>query len=61
MVEGKKPAGDEKSKPFGGKEALALARQGKDAWNAWADANPGREVDFDGVECREAGTRDGQD
>jgi hypothetical protein len=34
---------------FLGEEALQLARQGKDAWNAWAEANPGREVSFEGV------------
>ncbi|MBL4808282.1 MAG: pentapeptide repeat-containing protein, partial [Rhodobacteraceae bacterium] len=27
-------------------EALALARQGKDVWNKWADENPGMAVDF---------------
>ena len=25
---------------------IARAQQGKDAWNAWAEDNPGAEVDF---------------
>ena len=36
--------------PFEEEEALDLARQGKDAWNAWAEENPGREVDFADVD-----------
>ena len=37
---------------FGGEEALALWRQGKDVWNAWADdpTNDGCIVDFRYVE-----------
>lgn len=33
-----------------GDEALALARQGKDAWNKWAAENEGREVRFEGID-----------
>jgi len=29
--------------------AIALARRGKDAWNAWAAENPGARVDFSGA------------
>ncbi len=54
MVETKEPDGEDKPAPapFGGEDALALAREGKDAWNAWADKkeNAGREVDFTGVD-----------
>ncbi len=48
MVENKEQDGDEEHapEPFGGEEALELARQGKDAWNTWAEENPGRKVNF---------------
>lgn len=36
-------------------EALALARQGKDAWNKWAEENPGIKVDFSGHDFSKSG------
>ena len=33
-----------------GEKALALLREGKDAWNKWAEDNPGARVSFEGVE-----------
>ena len=33
-----------------GEDALALARQGMDAWNEWAVDNVGCDVKFDGVD-----------
>jgi len=48
MAENDKPDKDEEGKPkvLKGQAALTLARQGKDAWNAWAEENPGRRVSF---------------
>lgn len=34
-------------------EAIALAQQGKDAWNEWAAQNPGTEVDFSSATLRD--------
>ncbi|NQU62568.1 MAG: pentapeptide repeat-containing protein [Rhodospirillales bacterium] len=52
MAEKEEPDEDEEPAPdaFGGEEALAKVREGKDAWNAWAEENPGRAVDFRGVD-----------
>ncbi len=47
---------DKKSKEvvLRGEEALALYRKGKDAWNKWAEDNPGVKVSFKGVEFKHA-------
>jgi len=37
---------EENPETLSGEEALALAKKGKDVWNAWAHDNPGAEVDF---------------
>lgn len=50
MAENQEQDEENAPEPFRGEEALELARQGKDAWNAWAKENPGREVDFRGVD-----------
>jgi hypothetical protein len=52
MAENEEPDedGEDEPEPFGGEEALELARQGKDAWNAWAEDNPGRKVDFSAID-----------
>lgn len=36
-----------------GEAALKLWRQGKDAWNAWIEKNPGMDIDFSGVDFSE--------
>ena len=34
-------------------EDIARAQQGKDVWNAWADENPGTDVDFSKEELKQ--------
>lgn len=45
---------EDKPEALSGEEALALAREGKDAWNAWAAENRGQSVDFTGVDFTDA-------
>lgn len=58
MAENEEQDEKDKPEPLEGEEALALARQGKNAWNAWAEDNPGREVDFVGVDFTAEGNKD---
>ena len=41
---------EDEPETLSGEEALALAREGKDAWNAWALENEDRGVDFEEVD-----------
>ena len=52
MAEIEEPDQDQEDEPapLKGEEALELAREGPDAWNAWAEENPGRVVNFSGVD-----------
>lgn len=51
MADEQPPQNPEPPKPgiLKGKEALALCRDGKDAWNGWAEAHEGWKVDFTGI------------
>jgi hypothetical protein len=44
MVNGSQP-----DVPLQGEEAVALWKKGREAWNAWVEANPKSNVDFSGI------------